>query len=63
MNLCTDQFALMLAAPGQLVSVSHISANPDHLPHGLKSRAPTPSTTQRGRNLPDAPDLVLADPW
>ena len=25
MNLCTDQLAMMLAAPGQLVSVSHLA--------------------------------------
>lgn len=28
MNLCTDQLALMLAEPGQIVSVSHWSARP-----------------------------------
>lgn len=27
-NLCTDQLAMMLAVPGQLVSVSHIAADP-----------------------------------
>ena len=27
-NLCTDQLAMMLAAPGQLVSVSHLAADP-----------------------------------
>ena len=25
-NLCTDQLAMMLAAPGQLVSVSHLAS-------------------------------------
>lgn len=28
MNLCTDQLAMMLAAPGQLVSVSHLARDP-----------------------------------
>lgn len=28
MNLCTDQLAMMLAAPGQLVSVSHLASDP-----------------------------------
>ena len=28
MNLCTDQLAMMLAAPGQLVSVSHLATDP-----------------------------------
>ena len=28
MNLCTDQLAMMLAAPGQLISVSHLAFDP-----------------------------------
>lgn len=28
-NLCTDQLAMLLAAPGQLVSISHISHDPN----------------------------------
>lgn len=28
MNLCTDQLAMLLAAPGQLVSVSHLASDP-----------------------------------
>lgn len=28
MNLCTDQLAMMLAAPGQLVSISHVARDP-----------------------------------
>ena len=28
MNLCTDQLAMALAAPGQLVSVSHVARDP-----------------------------------
>jgi len=28
MNLCTDQLAMLLAAPGQLLSVSHLAADP-----------------------------------
>src|SRR5690606_20387173 len=28
MNVCTDQLAMLLAAPGQLVSISHIAADP-----------------------------------
>ena len=31
MNLCTDQVAMMLAAPGQLVSISHVSASGNSL--------------------------------
>ncbi|WP_186396538.1 ABC transporter substrate-binding protein [Stappia sp. TSB10GB4] len=29
MNLCTDQIAMLVAAPGQLISVSHLAAKPD----------------------------------
>lgn len=28
LNLCTDQLAMMLAAPGQLISVTHLAADP-----------------------------------
>lgn len=28
MNLCTDQLAMLIAAPGQLVSVSHVARDP-----------------------------------
>ncbi len=28
MNVCTDQLAMLLAAPGQLISVSHLAADP-----------------------------------
>ena len=28
MNLCTDQLAMMLAGPGQLISVSHLGHDP-----------------------------------
>ncbi len=27
-NLCTDQLAMLLAAPGQLISVSHLASDP-----------------------------------
>lgn len=29
MNLCTDQIAMLVAAPGQLISVSYLAARPD----------------------------------
>ncbi len=59
LNLCSDELALLLAAPGQLVSVSRLGADPDESvlagrAHGLH--------TNRGR-VTDvvalAPDLVL----
>lgn len=63
MNLCTDQFALMLAAPDQLVSVSYISADPVTSPLAdLAGRYPLNHGGAEEIYLL-APDLVLADPW
>ena len=63
MNLCTDQFALMLAAPDQLVSVSYISADPVTSPLAdLAARYPLNHGSAEEIYLL-APDLVLADPW
>jgi iron complex transport system substrate-binding protein len=63
MNLCTDQFALMLAAPGQLISVSHVSVDPLISPMA-------PEAADHALNYGGAeqiylmqPDLVLAHPW
>jgi iron complex transport system substrate-binding protein len=63
MNLCTDQFALMLAAPGQLISVSYISADPVTSPLAdLAARYPLNYGSAEEIYLM-RPDLVLADPW
>lgn len=62
-NLCTDQLALMLAAPGQLVSVSYLVKDPDNS-----------QLAEAARDLPAnhgfaedivmlRPDLVLAGRW
>ena len=62
-NLCADQFALMLAAPGQLVSVTHVAADPHvsvmaEATHGLhRNRAQAEEVHAL------SPDLVLAGPW
>jgi len=59
-NLCTDQLALILAAPDQLISVSRLAHDPD-----------SSAMVEAARNLPTngsgaeeayllAPDLVLA---
>jgi len=63
MNLCTDQLALLIAAPGQVVSVSHFAADPAmsafaDLATGL------PANRGRAEELYlMRPDLVLADVW
>mgnify|MGYP002655274028 CR=1 FL=1 len=59
LNLCTDELALALAAPGQLVSVSRLGADPAESTLAGRARG---LATNRGR-LTDvvalAPDLVL----
>ncbi|MEM6486773.1 MAG: ABC transporter substrate-binding protein [Pseudomonadota bacterium] len=60
MNLCTDQLALMLAAPGQLVSVSHWASDPRS--SNLVDRAAGLTTNRAGAEqiFLLQPDLVLA---
>ena len=63
MNLCTDQLALMLAAPGQLVSVSAIATDP--LSSALHAEA---AAYQANHGSAEEiyllePDLVLAGTW
>jgi iron complex transport system substrate-binding protein len=63
MNLCTDQLALMLAAPGQLISVSALATDP--LSSALHREAATYPVNHGGAEeiyLLD-PDLVLAGVW
>ncbi len=60
MNLCTDQLAMMLAAPGQLVSVSRIAADP--LSSAMSDEAQDyPLNNGRAEEIYALdPDLVLA---
>lgn len=59
-NLCTDQLALTLAAPGQLVSVSRLSHDPDSSALWEAARAlPANGSGAEEVYLMD-PDLVLA---
>lgn len=62
-NLCTDQLAMMLAAPGQLVSVSHIAADPL-----VSVMAPQAAFFPLNHGQAEevhamTPDLVLAGPY
>jgi iron complex transport system substrate-binding protein len=60
LNLCTDQLALMLAAPGQLVAVTPLAANPRTSPMAEKA-ADLPVLHGRAEEVYLlAPDLVLA---
>lgn len=59
-NLCTDQLALMLADPDQLVSVSHLAQNPDASTMAEAAQAfPTNGSGAEEVYLLK-PDLVLA---
>lgn len=60
MNLCTDQLALLLAAPGQIVSVSYLAQNPATSVLAEEARQ-LPSNHGRAEEVFLLhPDLVLA---
>lgn len=59
-NLCTDQLAMMLAAPGQLVSVSRLAADPHSSAMAVAARD-WPANQGRAEEIYLLePDLVLA---
>ncbi|MCI2399232.1 ABC transporter substrate-binding protein [Aliiroseovarius subalbicans] len=60
MNLCTDQLAMLLASPGQLISISNIASDP--LVSAMVDEAATyPMNFGRAEEIYLlAPDLVLA---
>ncbi len=59
-NLCTDQLALMLAAPGQLVSVSRLAHDPDSSAMFEAARKLPANGSGAEEVYLLAPDLVLA---
>ncbi|MFN0116622.1 MAG: ABC transporter substrate-binding protein [Paracoccaceae bacterium] len=63
MNVCTDQLAMLIAAPGQLLSVSWLAADPR-----LSSMAAAAGAIRLNRGDAEDiflmhPDVVLADEW
>ncbi|WP_338014551.1 ABC transporter substrate-binding protein [Rhodophyticola sp. CCM32] len=60
MNLCTDQLAMMLAAPGQLISVSDIATDPLISPMHAEAVAYPANFGGAEEIYLLAPDLVLA---
>ncbi|REF72092.1 MULTISPECIES: ABC transporter substrate-binding protein [Paracoccus] len=63
MNLCTDQLAMMLAAPGQLVSVSYLAQDPSASAMAVEAgRLPVNHGLAEEIFLM-RPDLVLAGAW
>lgn len=59
-NLCTDQLALMLAAPGQLASVSRLAHDPDSSSMVTQARALPTNGSGAEEVFLLRPDLVLA---
>lgn len=63
MNLCTDELAMLLAAPGQLVSVSFLASDP-HVSAMAKQAAAYPKNDGQAEAIFLLhPDLVLAGPY
>jgi iron complex transport system substrate-binding protein len=60
MNLCTDQLAMLLAAPGQLVSVSFLASDPLSSPMVDQAAGYPPNRGQAEQIFLMHPDLVLA---
>jgi len=63
MNVCTDQLALLIAAPGQIVALSHFATDPE-----MSALAAAAAGFAQSRGDAEAiallaPDLVLADVW
>ncbi|MGP3695948.1 ABC transporter substrate-binding protein [Rhodobacter sp. NSM] len=59
-NLCTDQLAMMLAAPGQLLSVSNLATEPQTSAMVEEARAYPANRGQAEQVFLMRPDLVLA---
>lgn len=59
-NLCTDQLAMMLAAPGQLVSVSDLAADPESSAMAEAARGYALNHARAEEVYLLRPDLVLA---
>ncbi len=63
MNLCTDQLAMMLAAPGQLVSVSYLAQDPSASAMAVEAGCLPVNHGLAEEIFLMRPDLVLAGAW
>ncbi len=63
MNLCTDQLAMDIAAPGQLISVTRISVDPLSSLYVEEARGLQLNDGRAEEIYAMAPDLVLANEW
>ena len=62
-NLCADQLAMLIAAPGQIVSVSWLAADPSVSLMPDEARAIGLNDAGAEEVFLQDPDLVLAGPW
>jgi iron complex transport system substrate-binding protein len=62
-NLCTDQLAMLIAAPGQLVSVSHVARDPVASAMAAEAAAYPVNRATAEEVFLLRPDLVLAGDW
>jgi iron complex transport system substrate-binding protein len=62
-NGCTDQLLLLLAAPGQIASLSHVARDPLSSPLWREAAAHPSNRAQAEEVFLLAPDLVLAGEW
>ncbi len=60
MNLCTDQLAMLIADPGQIVSLSYLSTDPRSSAMYAEARAFAQNQGQAEEIYLQQPDLVLA---
>lgn len=63
MNLCTDQLAMLVAGPGQLVSVSWLAADPSVSLMSDEAAAFPLNHGSAEEVFLHAPDLILAGTW
>jgi iron complex transport system substrate-binding protein len=59
LNLCTDELLLLLAAPGQVASVTHLAQSPAETPLWRRARAYPRNDGSLVSVAPLRPDLVL----
>lgn len=62
-NLCTDQLAMLLAAPGQLISVSHVARDPVMSAMAQEAQAIPVNHGRPEHVFSMRPDLVLAQEY
>lgn len=62
-NLCTDQLAMLIAEPGQLVSVTHLASDPEMSSMADQARIYPANRGRAEEVFVMVPDLVLAGVW